>query len=245
MLTVGYYFEKWRALATGISLCGSGVGTFIFAPLTEVLLEHHGWRMTLLIQAGRLFNKFSVQTYIHFLLFQGIILSCALLGMMFRPLEPTIITSETKNDSHLKIIDIKRPHADKRTAYSMPTSAHTTWIKHNQSVYPKATDIFSAKGTAELLEMKELQKVEEDDITNDDGTNNTAKAARRHTLSDKDGKHVYIRKRTSGPLNRKDIFFSGSLNRIAQYTSQSSLGYHLSVTNLPETKQEKEVNILI
>lgn len=34
-------------------MCGSGIGTFIFAPLTEYLLEHHGWRMTLLIQAGK------------------------------------------------------------------------------------------------------------------------------------------------------------------------------------------------
>ena len=30
---VGYHFEKKRALATGISVCGSGVGTFVFAPL--------------------------------------------------------------------------------------------------------------------------------------------------------------------------------------------------------------------
>lgn len=160
---------------------------------------------------------------------------------MFRPLEPTIITSETKNHSLLKIIDVKRPHADKRTAYSMPTSAHTTWIKHNQSVYPKATDIFSnAKQTAELFEMKELQKVEEDDI-HDDEVISPVQGARRHTLSDKEVKTSYIRNRTSGPLNRKDIFFSGSLNRIPQYTSQSSLGYHLSVTNLPEIKKEKEV----
>lgn len=163
---------------------------------------------------------------------------------MFRPLEPTIITSETKNDSLLKIIDVKRPHTDKRTAYSMPTSAHTTWIKHHQSVYPKATDLFNAKETAELFEMKELQKVEEDDIIHESSSEaaNPSQSARRHTLSDKEGKPIYIRKRTSGPLNRKDIFFSGSLNRIPQYTSQSSLGYHLSVTHLPENKKEKEVN---
>lgn len=52
VLVVGFYFEKWRALATGISLCGSGIGTFIFAPLTENLLKLYGWRMTLVFQAG-------------------------------------------------------------------------------------------------------------------------------------------------------------------------------------------------
>lgn len=167
---------------------------------------------------------------------------CALLGILFRPLEPTIITSETKNESGLKIIDIKKPQTDKRTAYSMPTSAHSTWIKHNQTIYPKATDIFSnAKQTAELFELKELQRVEENDISNDNDPI-AVQGVRRHTLSDKEVKTNFIRNRTTGPLNRKDIFFSGSLNRIPQYTSQTSLSYHLSVTNLPVSSKEKGVH---
>ena len=39
IVSVGYYFEKKRALATGIAVCGSGIGTFIFAPLSEYLLQ--------------------------------------------------------------------------------------------------------------------------------------------------------------------------------------------------------------
>ena len=39
VVIVGYYFEKRRALATGIAVCGSGVGCFAFAPLTNFLLE--------------------------------------------------------------------------------------------------------------------------------------------------------------------------------------------------------------
>ena len=30
VVCVGYYFESKRALATGIAVCGSGVGTFVF-----------------------------------------------------------------------------------------------------------------------------------------------------------------------------------------------------------------------
>lgn len=41
------------------------------------------------------------------------------------------------------------------------------------------------------------------------------------------------------PLYRDDIFFSGSLARIPQYQSQTSLGYHMSVTRIP-TKQDVE-----
>ena len=46
---VGFYFDKRRALATGIAVCGTGAGTFVFAPLTQWMLETYAWRGTLLI----------------------------------------------------------------------------------------------------------------------------------------------------------------------------------------------------
>jgi MFS transporter, MCT family, solute carrier family 16 (monocarboxylic acid transporters), member 14 len=49
VVAVGYYFDKRRALATGIAVCGSGVGTFVIAPLTTWLLEQYGWRGTILM----------------------------------------------------------------------------------------------------------------------------------------------------------------------------------------------------
>lgn len=57
VLTVGFYFEKWRALATGLALCGSGVGTFVMAPLTDTLNETYGWRTTVLVHAGLYFGN--------------------------------------------------------------------------------------------------------------------------------------------------------------------------------------------
>lgn len=53
VIIVGYYFEKWRPLATGIALCGSGVGTFVMGPISNYLIEKLGWRNALLIQAGK------------------------------------------------------------------------------------------------------------------------------------------------------------------------------------------------
>lgn len=52
IISIGFYFERWRALATGIAVCGSGIGTFAFAPLSEVLINHLGWRGALLFQGG-------------------------------------------------------------------------------------------------------------------------------------------------------------------------------------------------
>ena len=43
------YFKKRRALATGIAESGAGVGTVIFAPLTNYLISVYGWRGALLI----------------------------------------------------------------------------------------------------------------------------------------------------------------------------------------------------
>lgn len=56
VVIVAYYFDKKRSFATGLSVCGSGIGTFIFAPLMQVLLETYGWRGTTLILAGLFLN---------------------------------------------------------------------------------------------------------------------------------------------------------------------------------------------
>lgn len=63
------YFEKYRSIAIGIAVAGSGLGTFIFAPLVAVLIEKLGWRYTLLVLSV-------------------IVLNCAVFGALFRPLAP-------------------------------------------------------------------------------------------------------------------------------------------------------------
>lgn len=68
VVCVGYYFEKKRSLATGIAVCGSGFGTFVFAPLATFLLKNlDGWRGANLVLAA-------------------MILSCAFFGALMRPL---------------------------------------------------------------------------------------------------------------------------------------------------------------
>merc|ERR1719350_895586 len=43
---VGYWFEKKRSLVTGISTCGSGFGTIVFAPVITFLLANTDWQWT-------------------------------------------------------------------------------------------------------------------------------------------------------------------------------------------------------
>lgn len=56
IVIVAYYFEKRRAFATGLSVCGSGIGTFVFAPFIRYLVEKYAWRGATLILAGCFLN---------------------------------------------------------------------------------------------------------------------------------------------------------------------------------------------
>ena len=44
IVVVGYYFDKKRALATGVCVCGAGIGTFVFAPLGTFLVDNYSWK---------------------------------------------------------------------------------------------------------------------------------------------------------------------------------------------------------
>lgn len=287
VVIIGFYFEKYRALATGIAMCGSGVGTIVFAPLTDMLLKS-GWRFTLLIQGC-------------------IIALCALFACAFRPIQPITLavdedTNENKNDNekrngHGNIVAptpqlhqaaFTKPLPEGRFAYSMPNSAHNTYMgaspKHH---YPTAAEVFrganierrlsnsSGKGT----ELKALRKSQpttpngepqpsqlhfninkelttvgenEEETENENLIETEAKPAiiqaRRHTVSGRRPNDIVGKKSAVGsqdtvhnihtrPMYRDDIFFTGSLARIPQYQSQTSLAYHMSVTRLP-TKQD-------
>ncbi|GFR89418.1 monocarboxylate transporter 12 [Elysia marginata] len=56
IVSVSIYFEEKRALATGIAVCGSGVGMFLLAPFTEFLLHAFNWRWTLVLLGGLILN---------------------------------------------------------------------------------------------------------------------------------------------------------------------------------------------
>lgn len=53
---VGIYFCERKALAYGIAMSGSGIGTFVLAPVVQLLIEHYSWRGALLILGGFVSN---------------------------------------------------------------------------------------------------------------------------------------------------------------------------------------------
>ncbi|XP_070499180.1 monocarboxylate transporter 5 [Chironomus tepperi] len=299
VIIVGYYFEKWRPLATGIALCGSGVGTFVMGPISTKLVEKYQWRGALLIQAG-------------------MILLCSVFALAYRPIEPTIV-SDVKDDEvpekksligdSFQSPAFTKPLPEGRFAYSVPNSSHNTWMgTANNTTYPTAAEIFRGSGvnlerrpsqnfdkltqinisstTKKLEQIKQGQKrsghaTPTEDFThpphvlslnahelgpvgeaeeaeeNENGTlleKNEVKVAvvssssgRRHTVSGRKGgtesqtnSRRGSRQDISRPMYRDDIFFSGSLAKLPQYRSQTSLGYHLSVTHMPTQRDIEE-----
>lgn len=88
VLTVAYYFDKRRSLATGLSVCGTGIGTFTFAPLIEFLSDMYGWRGAMILLGA-------------------ISLNICVCGALFRPLT---FTPEQRHKNHLNAFNrLARP----------------------------------------------------------------------------------------------------------------------------------------
>lgn len=56
VVSIAYWFDKKRNLAVGLGACGTGVGTFIYAPMTQYFIDEYGWRGTILLLSGTLLN---------------------------------------------------------------------------------------------------------------------------------------------------------------------------------------------
>lgn len=83
VVAVGQYFNKRLNLATGISVCGSGAGTFLFAPVTSTLVQQYGWR-----GCNRMMAVFC--------------LLCSLFGLVMAP-----VKTKNQDRQKTKLIDVK------------------------------------------------------------------------------------------------------------------------------------------
>ncbi|KAI1720813.1 major facilitator superfamily domain-containing protein [Ditylenchus destructor] len=113
LIIVTMYFEKYRSLATGITVCGSGVGTLIFPKILGLLMDRfekgEGWRKI-------------------FLLYSVLVLLCVPCGLLFSPLgkEPIYENREEEIDDsstsmeNTKLISHKS-HKGRTVPHFLPT----------------------------------------------------------------------------------------------------------------------------
>ena len=74
--------KKFNTLYPGIAVCGSGAGTFIFAPLSSFLVQNYGWRGCNQVMAG-------------------LCLLCSVFGLVMAPVK------KRQNGQKNKLIDLE------------------------------------------------------------------------------------------------------------------------------------------
>lgn len=212
IVSVTYYFEKRRSFATGLAVCGSGIGTFIFAPLAKALLDEYGWKGATLIEAGLLLN-------------------CCIWGAFFRPLE------FTKRQQRKPLADCSsNDNLEGATAKdgAMMVAARQVFSEGTLDTHhaPLSGALLLAQNSSSLHSLPHMPG----EIMKHEGTMRrhasemflptSRKSADSHHLSRGDVS-------SSGMMYRRDIFYSGSLANIHAYRS-NPVAYAHSITSLPQ-----------
>ena len=188
IVMVGYYFDNKRALATGIAVCGSGIGSFVFAPLCKHLLDEFDWKGAMWIISALVLNG---------MVFAG----------LFRPLVFSDKDSQKNNSSNemnkngiQNICDVK---------------VHDEYDL-NVPVFRQSKDELKilSKNPIYRCRSMELNSPSKDNINNK--ASETARLGNSLFL-DESGIHKH-NKHILNPLVRKDIFYSGSIHHLPEYS---------------------------
>ena len=174
IVMVGYYFDKRRALATGIAVCGSGIGSFIFAPLCEFLLSQYSWKGAM-----------------------WIIAALSLHGLVFASLYRPLLYDDSNN--FVSQNDVAADEDGKSHWLLTPANKNDTKMGRlfpkNQIYKCKSLEHCNGDKTAEIAKLGHS-------LFLDTEPHSRKHAKNRHVLN---------------PLERKDIFYSGSIQHLPEY----------------------------
>lgn len=204
IVSVTTYFEKKRSLATGIAVCGSGFGTFIFAPIINKLMFEYGWRGAMLI-------------------ISAIVLKCIIFGALFRPLEDEVVSEA---DGEQKVSVLLKP-VDGNVDLHVSDQHLPALIVSNgdmQIQRPHSMGHFSMPRGIKLEQNGNVPNKK-------DNENEISRLALSQpmlltsTQSEPRYRHYYGSQnlRRPGILYRPDIFYQGSLMNIPSYKSRHDL----------------------
>lgn len=213
IVSVSHYFDTKRSFATGLAVCGSGIGTFIFAPLSKFLVDEYKWQGAALIEAG-------------------IILNCILCGALFRPLTYSVSDNDEENGG-LHSTE-KEVLLDKKTQNGS-TGDHIPVIKVNGERKPIKDHVLDQ---LRLTETNNVNMFRSDGAIHTVNGNNSEPSSPLSAIvvPSFNRQHSFTPvQRTTGSsvFNRKDIFYSGSLMNIPQYKSSPEM-YITSIQSIPE-----------
>ncbi|GFY57950.1 monocarboxylate transporter 14 [Trichonephila inaurata madagascariensis] len=233
VVTVGFYFDRRRAFATGLAVCGSGVGTFIMAPLVQYLLVTFDWRGTMLILAG-------------------IVLNCAFFGALFRPIKTTVpkkidedIPKEVKPPVLKRIRELREPQRERwDSASSLPAIPHASVSLPEISCMGKKLDsnpLISSDNNSPPPSYSDVVEADEEEryaflqTPPPPAVQNSTLSVSQPAAKPKRSRYV-LRAEMSRPFYRQDVLYSASLLHLPEFKkSNNDLSlYAASVTKIPQ-----------
>nr|XP_022913330.1 monocarboxylate transporter 3-like [Onthophagus taurus] len=254
VIAVGYYFERWRGLASGMSLCGAGIGATSLPPIITILLHEIGWRDT-------------------FYVISALILTCYLSGIVFRPLKPVKVRVDMHGAPKKTLSHISEVQETK-------SKMSQFFLHYNNATYPTVADVKSSviallkppkvtvtrSASSEIIATTLLDGGEYIHPRSDaDSSNKSTESCYNCCIRLKKCCYInccmkccHMRKsRTyipSRPMYRDDIFYTGSIATLPEYKrsqvsraasskSKSVLEYHISVTRTT-THQDVEEEVV-
>ncbi|KFM70019.1 Monocarboxylate transporter 9, partial [Stegodyphus mimosarum] len=226
IVTVGFYFERRRALATGLAVCGSGVGTFLMAPFVQFLLSHYDWRGTMLILAG-------------------VVLNCAIFGSLFRPLPPQHLSSDMEATEKPSLSQrTKLPKSTSKCEWDSLEPLRSLPVSMSLPQMPSVVEDFSSESPTSS-----------DDISPPPSYNDVVGAEEEERFAflrpppvsqnivssrPKKSSSYVFRSDIVRPFYRQDILYSASLLNLPEYkkSCQDLQLYSESVTKIPAVREE-------
>ena len=260
MVAVGFYFERKRALATGIASSGAGCGIVVMSLLAAYLLDFYDWRNALLILAGVVWHS-------------------AIAGALCRPLtshpvvtnvdvEKTskstsdIVSSPSVNQTLLRAAlmnsqassnagGITRPLPGPRTSHVRTVSENLCESTATRNQHTKHMNgSFQSNSIQEHQKHKSnrhelpitTSKTDQDNQhyfstyeMGDKSADSTSFLKKQRTTSRSTEQH-----QLSPRIARKDIFYSGSVTQLSEFRSNASLQDYIASVTIPAADDDEE-----
>ncbi|CAB3367999.1 Hypothetical predicted protein [Cloeon dipterum] len=133
---VAYWFDKKLSMANGLGVCGTGIGTFIMAPVTQLLIETYSWRgATVLLGRKSLRTKFTLVTSTANCIPGGVFLQMCVCGALMR--EPQYILKQRKNQRNNdnnnsgETLRVQEPEKVRRSLTPAPLEGQLAQHRHS------------------------------------------------------------------------------------------------------------------
>lgn len=238
IVCLSFYFEKKRAVATGLAVAGSGAGTFVMPIVLNQLIKKIGWEHSVYFLAALAFG-------------------CMLYGLLYRPLKKpgpvkTERTAETDNapvnvHSNLALAGpaagdegLKRPpsRASDRPTYRRIISAtrHRTVSQLSHATPSQDFALSSSRlgGSMALGHSRRdiFSRVSFRSFTHSISHLSQHRPETPSLSTAQDGINL---KEVTRPLNRHDIFYQGSVTRLPEYVDEGCdvRNYRMSQISIP------------